>query len=133
MPAIHIPLAAVITLSAQTVTEITVQAGKPVADVQPTMWGVFFEDINFAAEVVPLDELDPYIQDALDLIEFANGDNLNSIGTPNYYVQKLFSNYKGTQVIPVLASGKSIAGQDSLYASGTIDKNAGKVYLKLVN
>jgi alpha-N-arabinofuranosidase len=26
-----------------------------------------------SAEVVPLDELDPYIQDALDLIEFANG------------------------------------------------------------
>lgn len=26
------------------------------------------------AEVVPLDQLDPYIQDALDLIEFANGD-----------------------------------------------------------
>ena len=24
-------------------------------------------------EVVPLDQLDPYIQDALDLIEFANG------------------------------------------------------------
>jgi alpha-N-arabinofuranosidase len=27
-----------------------------------------------AAEVVPLNELDPYIQDALDLIEFANGE-----------------------------------------------------------
>lgn len=27
-----------------------------------------------SAELVPLDELDPYIQDALDLIEFANGD-----------------------------------------------------------
>jgi alpha-L-arabinofuranosidase len=27
-----------------------------------------------SAEVVPLDQLDPYIQDALDLIEFANGD-----------------------------------------------------------
>lgn len=27
-----------------------------------------------AAEVVPADQLDPYIQDALDLIEFANGD-----------------------------------------------------------
>ena len=26
------------------------------------------------AELVPVDELDPYIQDALDLIEFANGD-----------------------------------------------------------
>ena len=25
------------------------------------------------AEVVPMDQLDPYIQDALDLIEFANG------------------------------------------------------------
>jgi hypothetical protein len=30
-----------------------------------------------SAELVPLDQLDPYIQDALDLIEFANGD-LNS-------------------------------------------------------
>jgi alpha-L-arabinofuranosidase len=27
-----------------------------------------------SGELVPLDELDPYIQDALDLIEFANGD-----------------------------------------------------------
>ncbi|RYF94098.1 MAG: alpha-L-arabinofuranosidase, partial [Chitinophagaceae bacterium] len=26
------------------------------------------------AEIVPLDQLDPYVQDALDLIEFANGD-----------------------------------------------------------
>lgn len=26
------------------------------------------------AELVPLDELDEYVQDALDLIEFANGD-----------------------------------------------------------
>lgn len=26
------------------------------------------------AEVVPMDQLDPYVQDALDLIEFANGD-----------------------------------------------------------
>ena len=65
-----------------------------------------------------------------DLIWF---DNLNSIGTANYYVQKLFSNYKGTQVIPVLQGGKPLTGQDSLYASATIDKNAGKVYVKLVN
>ncbi|MBS1660219.1 MAG: alpha-L-arabinofuranosidase [Bacteroidetes bacterium] len=27
-----------------------------------------------AAEVVPIDQLDPYVKDALDLIEFANGD-----------------------------------------------------------
>lgn len=60
-------------------------------------------------------------------------DNLNSIGTPNYYVQKIFSNYKGTQVVPVLCNGSSLSGQDSLYSSATIDKNAGKVYIKLVN
>jgi alpha-L-arabinofuranosidase len=65
-----------------------------------------------------------------DLIWF---DNLNSVGTPNYYVQKIFSNYKGTQVIPVLSNGKSITGQDSLYSSATIDRNAGKVYIKLIN
>jgi alpha-L-arabinofuranosidase len=37
-------------LSAQQVNEIMVLADKPVCDVQPTMWGVFFEDINFAAD-----------------------------------------------------------------------------------
>ena len=36
-------------LSAQQV-KLTVEANKPVAEVQPTMWGVFFEDINFAAD-----------------------------------------------------------------------------------
>jgi alpha-L-arabinofuranosidase len=65
-----------------------------------------------------------------DLIWF---DNLSSIGTPNYYVQKIFSNYKGSQVIPVLSDSKSLIGQDSLYSSATIDRNAGKVYVKIVN
>jgi alpha-N-arabinofuranosidase len=40
----------IISLSAQYLTEITLQAGKPICDIQPTMWGVFFEDINFAAD-----------------------------------------------------------------------------------
>jgi alpha-N-arabinofuranosidase len=35
-------------LSAQ--TKISVIANKPFAEVQPTMWGIFFEDINFAAD-----------------------------------------------------------------------------------
>lgn len=34
-----------------------------------------------AAEVVPLNELDPYIQDALELIEFANGDASTTWGS----------------------------------------------------
>ncbi len=65
-----------------------------------------------------------------DLIWF---DNLNVTGTPNYYVQKLFSSHRGTQVIPVLSEGKPLTGSDSLYASATIDKPGAKVYIKLVN
>jgi alpha-N-arabinofuranosidase len=65
-----------------------------------------------------------------DLIWF---DNLATMGTPNYYVQKLFSNYKGTKVVPVLTEGKPLTGQDSLYASSTIDAKAGKLYIKIVN
>ena len=39
-----------------------------------------------------------------DLIWF---DNLQTFGTPNYYVQKMFSTHRGTHVIPVLQSGKA--------------------------
>jgi len=35
--------------SAQNIT-FNVQANKPIAEVQPAMWGIFFEDINFAAD-----------------------------------------------------------------------------------
>lgn len=65
-----------------------------------------------------------------DLIWF---DNLKSIGTPNYYVQKLFSNHRGTHVVQVLSGGQILAGQDSVYASGTIDQPGRKLYIKLVN
>lgn len=37
------------TANAQT-RELTVEAGKPGAVVQPTMYGIFFEDINFGAD-----------------------------------------------------------------------------------
>lgn len=30
--------------------QLTVYADKPVASIAPTMWGVFFEDINFGAD-----------------------------------------------------------------------------------
>jgi len=35
---------------AQKTQPLVVKADKPVADIQPTMWGIFFEDINFAAD-----------------------------------------------------------------------------------
>jgi alpha-N-arabinofuranosidase len=65
-----------------------------------------------------------------DLIWF---DNLSAYGTPNYYVQKLFSNNKGTNVIPVLSGKENVTGQKSLYASAVWDKNTKEIIVKLVN
>lgn len=65
-----------------------------------------------------------------DLIWF---DNLRATGTPNYYVQKLFANNRGTQTVPVLYNGNTLAGEDSLYASATIDATGNKLLLKIVN
>ena len=60
-------------------------------------------------------------------------NNLESYGTPNYYVQKLYSTNKGTDVIPALLNGKAITGHDSLYVSAVIDKETNDVIIKVVN
>lgn len=60
-------------------------------------------------------------------------DNLRSYGTPDYYVQKLFSTNKGTRLLPVLLDGSPKNGRDGLYASASLDEPAGEVILKLVN
>lgn len=60
-------------------------------------------------------------------------DNLNAYGTPNYYVQKLFSVNKGTDIVPILADGKNLSGADSLYASAVLDRKTNEVVIKLVN
>jgi len=65
-----------------------------------------------------------------DLIWF---DNLKVVATPNYYVQKLFSTNAGTDVVSALVDGKPLAGQDSLYASSTIDSKTSELVVKLVN
>lgn len=65
-----------------------------------------------------------------DLIWF---DNLRSVGTPNYYVQQLFANNKGTHTIPVTFNDLPLTGQDSVYASATIDQQTHKILLKIVN
>lgn len=65
-----------------------------------------------------------------DLIWF---DNLSSIGSPNYYVQKIFSNYSGTHIVPALSGGKALTGQNGMYVSSTIDRKNGKLYIKIVN
>jgi alpha-N-arabinofuranosidase len=65
-----------------------------------------------------------------DLIWF---DNLRSYGTPNYYVQKLFSVNKGTHVVPMLLGNETIAGQNGLFATASIDKNTNELIIKMVN
>ena len=60
-------------------------------------------------------------------------DNLRSYGTPNYYVQKMFSANKGTRRLAVSVDGSSKNGQGELYTSAALDEDTGEVIVKLVN
>jgi len=64
-----------------------------------------------------------------DLIWF---DNLKVVATPNYFVQKMFSNNKGTEVVQLTENGKPVA-TDSLYSSAVVDKQTNTLIIKLVN
>lgn len=65
-----------------------------------------------------------------DLIWF---DNLTSYGTPNYYVQKMFSVNKGTDLLTMSLQEKPLVGENGLYGSAVWDATAGEIVLKLVN
>lgn len=65
-----------------------------------------------------------------DLIWF---NNLHSYATPNYYVQKLFSNNKGTDLLRISENEKVLAGQNNLYASAVKDSKSGETIVKIVN
>jgi alpha-N-arabinofuranosidase len=65
-----------------------------------------------------------------DLIWF---DNLKSYGTPNYYVQKLFSTNRGSDVILMMSGNAPLTGQQNLYASAVLDRNKNEIVMKLVN
>ncbi|MCH5690590.1 hypothetical protein LWM68_44010 [Niabella sp. W65] len=60
-------------------------------------------------------------------------NNLQIVGSPSYYVQKLYSLNKGTTVIPVQQDNKIIDGKDSLYATAAIDAASKEVIVKIVN
>ncbi|HEX8014374.1 MAG TPA: alpha-L-arabinofuranosidase C-terminal domain-containing protein, partial [Flavobacterium sp.] len=51
----------------------------------------------------------------------------------NYYVQKLFSTNKGTDLLAITKGGKPLTGQNNLYASASKDINTKEVIVKLVN
>jgi alpha-L-arabinofuranosidase len=60
-------------------------------------------------------------------------NNLQSYGTPDYYVQQMYSLNKGTKVVPITLNNDVIAGQDSLFATAAIDAAANELIIKLVN
>ncbi len=96
----------------------------------------FMTGLERNAEVVQLTSYAPLMAHAEgwqwtpDMIWF---NNLESYGTPNYYVQKLYSTNKGTDLISVTQNGEDLVGQDELYASATLDSEAKEVVLKVVN
>ena len=60
-------------------------------------------------------------------------DNLRSYGTPNYYVQKMFSVNRGTRQLPLVLDGSEKNGQQELYSSASADEVTGELIVKVVN
>jgi len=62
-------------------------------------------------------------------------DNLTSYGTPNYYVQQLFSLHRGDVVLPVEVTGQppATSKQPGLYVSASRALKSGEIILKVVN
>ncbi len=60
-------------------------------------------------------------------------DNLKVMPTPNYQVQKLYSTNKGTHTLPILYNNQTITGQDSLYATASLDIKTNELIIKVVN
>lgn len=87
-------------------------------------------DVVYMTSYAPLFANTDAWQWAPDLIWF---NNLESVATPNYYVQKLYGNNPGTNVISITENGKPISGQGGMYASAVTDKNTREVIVKIVN
>ena len=65
-----------------------------------------------------------------DMIWF---NNLESYGTANYYIQKMYSTNAGTEVLSLTANGTPVIGKDGLYASAARDSSTGEMILKIAN
>lgn len=68
-----------------------------------------------------------------DMIWF---DNLRSMPTASYYVQQIFATNKGTNVLPLTMDGRPLTGgegQNGLFASATLDKDANQIVVKVAN
>ena len=96
----------------------------------------FMTGLERNAEVVNLTSYAPLMAHAEawqwtpDMIWF---NNLEAYGSANYYVQKLFSTNKGTNLLAITKDGKPVIGQNELFASAVKDANTKEIIVKLVN
>lgn len=96
----------------------------------------FMTGLERNADIVHLTSYAPLMahieafQWAPDMIWF---NNLESYGTANYQVQKLFSNNSGTDLLSIKENGNPLTGQKNLYASAVKDANTNELIIKLVN
>lgn len=68
-----------------------------------------------------------------DLIWF---DNLRSVRTCSWYIQYLYGNNRGSNVVPITMSGKQVSGlseQNGLFASAVWDNKTNAYIVKIVN
>lgn len=65
-----------------------------------------------------------------DMIWF---NNLESYGTANYYVQKMYANNPGTDLLRITENEKELIGQGNLYASAAKDAMSNELIVKVVN
>lgn len=96
----------------------------------------FMTGLERNAEIVHLTSYAPLFAHAEgwqwtpDLIWF---NNLESYGTPNYYVQKLFSTNPGTHVLTITENGKPATGEKGIYATAAFDAETDEIIFKIVN
>ncbi|MBQ0020183.1 MAG: carbohydrate binding domain-containing protein [Bacteroidales bacterium] len=60
-------------------------------------------------------------------------DNLRSAKTVSYYVQALYAQNKGTNVLNTTIANPTPKGQDGIFASAVYDKDKGEVIVKIIN
>ncbi|HEX9600884.1 MAG TPA: alpha-L-arabinofuranosidase C-terminal domain-containing protein, partial [Mariniflexile sp.] len=96
----------------------------------------FMTGLERNADVVSMTSYAPLMahidafQWAPDMIWF---NNLESYGTANYQVQKMYATNKGTDLLSITKEGKPVTGQGDLYATAAKDSNKKELIIKLVN
>ena len=99
----------------------------------------FMTDLERNADVVYMTAYAPLLahvdgwQWRPDLIWF---DNTKMFKTVSYYVQQMYAQNKGTNVLPMTMDKKFIAGQEGqngLFASSVYDKNSNEIIIKVIN